>query len=319
MPSDPVRFGYRLPIWDPKGTSATEWWPRLLHQLDVLPPAFESVWLADHFVPGADWMPADTDTLEAWTAACFLAASYPRLRVGHLVLANSFRHPALLAKMSSTFQFLSGGRFVLGLGAGWMEREYRAFGFDFPPTRVRLAQLDESLSIIRGLWVGARFTQTGEHYALEDAVMRPTPTPPPPILIGTGGEEVGLRLVARHADWWNASGLPVEAFRRKAAVLRARCEEIDRDPEEVLLTWQGQRVAIADSNAEAQRIADANPMAQLTLNEPALVGTPELVAEMLGEYVAAGARYFMLRFADFPSTEGFMRFAAEVAPRLDPS
>jgi alkanesulfonate monooxygenase SsuD/methylene tetrahydromethanopterin reductase-like flavin-dependent oxidoreductase (luciferase family) len=196
-----------------------------------------------------------------------------------------------------------------------MEREYRALGLPFPSAGVRLAQLDEALTIIRASWAGKPFKHFGTHYELESDAINPVPNPSPPIVLGTGGENVGLRLVARHADWWNSPGVPLETFKQKVGVLEQRCEEIDRDPSSVLLSWQGQRVAIADSNAEAERLVAENPLAANSSESP-IVGTPELVAEMLAEYIDAGARYLMLRFADFPSPEGMLRFAAEVAPRL---
>jgi alkanesulfonate monooxygenase SsuD/methylene tetrahydromethanopterin reductase-like flavin-dependent oxidoreductase (luciferase family) len=311
----PIRFGYKLPIWDPKGTRAGEWWPQVLGHLEVLPAEYESIWLSDHMMPGVSWMSATTDTLEAWTTATALAVRYPTLRVGHLVLANSFRNPALVAKASATLQFITGGRFVLGLGAGWMDREYRALGYPFPSAAVRLAQLDEALTIIRSSWTGQPYKHSGTHYELESDGMNPAPDPPPPIVLGTGGESVGLRLVARHADWWNSPGVALGTFKQKVRVLQQRCEEIDRDPSSVLLTWQGQRVAIADSNAEAERLAAANPLAANSDESP-IVGTPELVAELLAEYIGAGAGYLMLRFADFPSTDGLLRFASEVVPKL---
>jgi alkanesulfonate monooxygenase SsuD/methylene tetrahydromethanopterin reductase-like flavin-dependent oxidoreductase (luciferase family) len=312
---DPIRFGYKLPIWDPWGQPADTWWPTVLAHLETLPEAFESVWLSDHIVPGVSWMKEPTDTLESWTAATVLATKFPRLRVGHLVLANGFRGPALLAKASATLQFATGGRFILGLGAGWMEREYLALGLPFPSAATRLAALDEALTIIRRAWTGEPFVHTGTHYQVVADAMLPRPDPPPPIVLGTGGERVGLRLVARHADWWNAPGLPVDLYRHKVGVLRQLCEEMDRDSASIVCTWQGQRVALADSQAEADRMIARNPLAAAA-DEMPVVGTPERVAEILAELVDAGATYFMLRFADFPSREGLDRFAREVVPRL---
>ncbi|HEX2037407.1 MAG TPA: LLM class flavin-dependent oxidoreductase [Chloroflexota bacterium] len=314
----PLGFGWRLPMWDPGGQPAGEWLPAVHANLSSLRGKFDSVWLSDHFIPGTPWMPPEPDTLECWTATAAFAMAYPEYRYGQIVLANSFRQPSLLAKMAATLQLLTGGRLILGLGAGWMEREYRAYGYPFPPAPVRLQQLSEAVQLIRRMWTDAPASFRGRHYRIEEAYCQPLPRPAPPIMIGAAGEQLALRIVARHADWWNLSDGSLESFARKAAVLAQHCEAVGRDPSSILYTWQCQAVALGDSEGEARAVAERSPFYRHMPPANALVGTPEQIRERLEAFVALGVRHFMLRFLDFPSPEGALRFAAEVAPRLRP-
>jgi alkanesulfonate monooxygenase SsuD/methylene tetrahydromethanopterin reductase-like flavin-dependent oxidoreductase (luciferase family) len=313
--SAPVRFGWRLPMWDPDGAPATDWLPDVRANLDALRGKFDSVWLSDHFVPGTTWMPPEPDTLECWTATVHFAAAFPEYQYGQIVLGNSYRHPPLLAKMAATLQLLSGGRLILGIGAGWMESEYRAYGYEYPSPAVRIRQLDEAVQVIRRMWTTTPASFSGEHYRVRDAFCNPLPNPPPPLLIGASGERLALRVVARHADWWDYSGVAPEEYARKAGVLAEHCEAVGRDPSSILGTWQSQSVALADSEAEARALAERTILYR---NAPggALIGTPEQVTARLQEYVEVGVRHFILRFSDFPSPAGALRFAAEVAPKV---
>ena len=312
----PLRFGWRLPMWDPAGAPRRSWLPAIHTNLAALRGRFHSVWLSDHFVPGTGWMPPEPDTLECWTATAAFAAAYPEYDFGQIVLGNSYRHPPLLAKMGATLQALTGGRLILGIGAGWMESEYRAYGYPFPPPAVRLQQLGEAVQILRRMWTVAPASFRGRHYRIERAYCQPLPDPPPPILIGAAGERIALRLVARHADWWNLSGVSPQELARKAAILEGHCREVGRDPTSLLYTWQCQAVALGDGEREARAVAEGNAFYQHEPPGGRLVGPPEQVAARLQEYVDLGVRHFILRFLDFPRTEGALRFAAEVAPRL---
>jgi alkanesulfonate monooxygenase SsuD/methylene tetrahydromethanopterin reductase-like flavin-dependent oxidoreductase (luciferase family) len=303
-------------MWDPAGAPAHTWLPGVHANLAALRGSFDSVWLSDHFVPGAGWMPPQTDALECWTATAAFATAYPEYDFGQIVLGNSYRHPSLLAKMASTLQLLTGGRLILGIGAGWMESEYRAYGYPYPPAAVRLQALGEAVQLIRRMWTTAPASFVGRHFRIEQAYCNPLPDPPPPVMIGAAGEQIALRLVARHADWWNLSGLSPEAFRRKAAVLEDHCQAVGRDPTSILYTLQCQAVAIADDERQATAIASRSPLFHHTGTEGTLVGTPETVAARLQAYVDVGVRHFILRFLDFPAPDGALRFAAEVAPRL---
>lgn len=315
----PLQFGWRMPMWDPEGAPATSWLPDVHANLAALRGKFQAVWLSDHFVPGAGWMPPDPDTLECWTATAAMAMAHPEYDYGQIVMGNSYRYPPLMAKMASTLQLITGGRLILGIGAGWMESEYRAYGYPFPSAAIRLQQLGEALQIIRRMWGSSPASFQGKHYQIEQAYANPLPNPAPPIMIGAAGEQIALRVVARHADWWNLGGVSAPEFARKAAVLAGHCEALGRDPTSILYTWQCQAVCLGDSEVEAQAVAERSNLYRHTPAEGTLVGTPEQVTAKLQEYVDVGVRHFILRFLDFPSPDGALRFAAEVAPRLKTS
>ncbi len=199
--------------------------------VEMLPPEFTTLWASDHLQEGRE-----PSYGEGWTRMTYLAAAFPRFKVGHLVLAQGYRNPALLAAMASTLQRLSRGRFILGLGAGWLEEEYRAYDFDYPSGGTRVAQLGEAIEVIRRMWTGGPATFEGEHYRIHDAVTN-VPEPPIPILIGTNGPKA-LRVVARSADWWHWDGPWERNYREPYERLRAACKEIGRPIEEITLTAQ---------------------------------------------------------------------------------
>jgi alkanesulfonate monooxygenase SsuD/methylene tetrahydromethanopterin reductase-like flavin-dependent oxidoreductase (luciferase family) len=311
-----ITFGWRMPMWDPAGAPLGAWVPGVRQCLDALPvEVFQTVWQSDHLVPGAGWAPPEWDTLECMTALIHFATAYPQFRYGQIVLGNSYRPPSLLAKMFSTLQGLTGVRLILGIGAGWMESEYRMYGYEYPVPKVRMAQLDEAIRLIRAMWTDSPASFAGEHYQIENAYANPLPSDPPIVMVGASGEQLGLRVVARHADWWNTTAPTPEALTAKRDVLAEHCKKIGRDVDDILVNWQCQVVAIGDSEAEARRIAEAAPLYQQSSSD-GVVGTPEQVTARLQEFVAAGVRDFNLRFADFPHTEGMQRFAREIAPRL---
>jgi alkanesulfonate monooxygenase SsuD/methylene tetrahydromethanopterin reductase-like flavin-dependent oxidoreductase (luciferase family) len=199
-----------------------------------------------------------------------------------------------------------------------MESEYRMYGYDYPVPKIRMAQLDEAIRLIRAMWTESPASFEGEHYRLDKAYANPLPVDPPIVMVGASGEQLGLRVVAKHADWWNTTASTPEALTAKRDVLAAHCEKVGRDVDDILVNWQCQVVAIGDSEAEARRIAEAAPLYQQSSND-GVVGTPEQVSARLQEFIAAGVRDFNLRFADFPRTEGALRFAREIAPRLSAS
>jgi alkanesulfonate monooxygenase SsuD/methylene tetrahydromethanopterin reductase-like flavin-dependent oxidoreductase (luciferase family) len=164
-----------------------------------LPAEFTTVWIEDHLQRG------EHEVMEGWTLLTYLAALYPNVRFGHLVMSPSFRNPALLAKMAATLQQLTGGRYILGIGAGWKEDEYRGYGYDYPSGRVRVEQLAEAIEAIRAMWTQAPATYHGIYYRIDNAYCEPRPDPPPPIMVGTNGPKA-LRVAARLADWWNWAG-----------------------------------------------------------------------------------------------------------------
>jgi F420-dependent oxidoreductase-like protein len=194
---------------------------------------FESIWLFDHFHTVPE--PTDELTFESFSSLAALAALTERVRLGQIVICNGFRNPALTAKMASTLDTISGGRFELGIGAGWKRDEWLAYGYGFPETAERLAMLHDALEVIsRMLEPGrtVRATYEGRRHSVRDAINLPKPIQPTgmPIMVGGNGPNVTWRLAARYADELNLDGMSPEQVRMALPVIRARCDEIDRDP-----------------------------------------------------------------------------------------
>lgn len=313
MTDTSVHFGWRLPTWPIDDTPMPAHQTAIDDHLARLYGLYDSIWIADHLVPGAAWRHPSGPILECMTATAFYAAAYPDYTYGQIVLGNSYRPPALLAKMAATLQSLTHGRFILGIGAGWMESEYHMYGYPYPRPGARVDQLEEALQVIKALWTQSPATFEGRHYQVRAAYSNPLPDPPPPILIGGGGEQKTLRVVARHADWWNNPSGSIDEFQRKKAILDGYCAEIGRDPATIGLSWEAGAVAIADRHADALRIAEASPFYRPGMSP---VGTPAEVATQIQPLLDLGIRLFILRFADFPDPTGALRFAHEVRPLL---
>jgi alkanesulfonate monooxygenase SsuD/methylene tetrahydromethanopterin reductase-like flavin-dependent oxidoreductase (luciferase family) len=309
-----VKFGWRVPDFPVDGSHGSEFRDQIFACLDELQEAFDSAWVADHFVPWYRATDPSTATLEAWTALTYLAGRYPHLLFGTAVLSQSYRPPALLAKMGAILQALSGGRFVLGIGAGWKEDEYRAYGYDFPPGSIRVGQLSEAVKIIRLMWTEPRATYHGRYYHIENAICEPKPDPLPPILIGGGGKKLTLRVVAEQADWWNFPNCTVERYTELLEVLRGHCEAVGRDYDSIVKTWSSECVAVAQTTEKAEQMARASPFFKLG---PPIFGTPGEVAARLKPFIDLGVQHFMLRFADFPKADSAKMFTREVAPSLN--
>ena len=310
-----LEFGWRMATFSTDGTPATLLIERVEEHLRRLDGHLGSVWVQDHLMPEMPWTPPAWDSLEAWSTLCHWAAAFPSYRFGTIVLANSYRSPALLAKMAATTQALTRGRLILGLGAGWHEGEYRAYGYDYPSARERIARLDEAVQVIRKLWAEAPATFHGTYYRIEDAYCNPRPSPPPPIMIGAAGERLALRVVARHADWYNIPGSPLEVVERKLDVLREHCAAVGRDYDSIVKTGSISVVAVAPSRADARRMAEATPFYNAAAPSAA-VGEPGDVAEQLRRYADLGMGHLIVRFADFPRPDGAMRFVEQVLPLL---
>jgi len=208
-------------------------WPELLHACRAVERAgWDSLWVDDHLLAD-EGDPADPK-LEGWGTLSALAVSTERVRLGLLVAANTFREPALTAKLATTVDHLSGGRLVLGLGGGWFEREHEAFGIDFGAGfGERLDRLDEAVALIRRLLDGERVTHEGRFYTMHDALCTPLPVQLRlPILIGGSGPTKTLRTTAKYADLWNGYG-PPERIAATSEILRERCAEIGRPFDEI--------------------------------------------------------------------------------------
>jgi len=230
------RLGFKPSQWDVP-------WPTLLAtwELADATPSLDTGWLFDHFTGIWEREASPHGAHEALTTAAALAARTRRLGLGHLVLGNTYRHPALVARMASTIDHIAGpGRFVLGLGAGWLESEHRMYGWRMPPLAERLNDLESAVEVIRALWASpAGVSGTYGPYELDEARAEPGPATEggPPIWIGTMGIRRGLAIVARLADGWNVNG-PWEDYVERRAALMAHCERIGRDPAEIEISAQ---------------------------------------------------------------------------------
>jgi F420-dependent oxidoreductase-like protein len=236
---------------------------------------WDGVYIADHFMPNAGTGRApDQPTLECGSVVAALGATVPRVRIGTLVYGNTYRHPAVLANMAATVDQISGGRFTLGVGAGWQINEHEQYGIELPPVKQRLDRFVEALLVLKGLLRAPLTTVDGEYYQLIDAVCEPKPVQEPlPILIGGSGEKRMLRIVAQHADLWNAWGRP-ELIAHKSGVLDDFCAEVGRDPKAIARTAQA--LTVVDGPLPAGGSA------------PVIGGSPAALAEAVEGYRAIG-------------------------------
>ncbi len=259
--SPDLKFGWLSPVI---GNAGSDHQAIVLYQEEHILPAavqyFDSLWVADHFY-GFD---ARTDPfLEAWTTLTWLAARFPDITLCHHVLGHGYRPPALTAKMAATLQTLSGGRFMLGIGAGWRADEYAAYGYDFPRPSVRFAQLEEMIEICRLMWTEDHPSFDGEHFSISDAAAPPLPDPVPPICIGAAGEKVGLPLVGRQADMWTSFFRGDDDWRRKLGIVRESASSAGRAPMEIEVGTTLERPLPADDADSERLVAEITHMADL--------------------------------------------------------
>lgn len=310
-----IRFGLRVPEFPVDGSNGSEFIDQLLRFLKKIEPFFDSAWVCDHFVPWAEFADKTTPNLEGFTAISYLAGVFRNLTFGNIVLCNSYRNPALLAKMGASLQSLTKGRFVLGIGAGWKMDEYLAYGYEFPVPKVRIKQLEEGVQIIKDMWNKGSATFKGGYYKIDNAYCYPKPDPVPPIMIGGGGEKLTLKVVARHADWWNIGGSP-QLYQDKLRILEEHCRKEGRDPSNIIKTFSTDVAAVAETEDKAWKMTKKSPFAKIGNEESFIVGSPDGVIEKLREYTKLGVEHFILRFADFPKAKGARLFADEVIPQF---
>ena len=294
-------------------------WPSLLaagERADRL--GYDTLWTWDHLYPivGSD----DGPIMEGWLTLAAWAQATERIRIGLMVGANTFREPALTAKMATTLDHISNGRAILGIGGAWFETEHEAYGIAFGdgfPERLRW--LGEALPIMRGMLHGERPTATGPRYAAKAVRNDPMPIQEHlPIVIGGSGEQVTLKLVARYGDANNVGG-GIANVKRKDAILVQHCETVGRDPAEIERTTGLGTVVIRDSRADAERvqreIAARNGGAEIWKDQP--VGTPEDVAEKIAPFLDIGYRHLIAGFPSPYDEETMTRFATQVRPLLE--
>jgi len=289
---------------------AYETMTRVAQEAEAL--GFDSVWLYDHLhtVP----VPTQEVTFECWMSTAALARDTKRVRIGQIVTCNSYRNPALLAKMASCVDVMSHGRLDFGIGAGWYEHEYRAYGYDFPDAPTRLRQLREAVQVILKMWTEDEAVFEGQYYQVRGAINQPKGVQKPhiPLLIGGGGEQVTLKMVAQFADACNVGHLDNEGLVHKFAVLKKHCEEIGRDYNSLRRTVLF-NCAIAETDQAA--LAKSDPFRRNIpsgrIREQALVGTPDTIRRRLAEIEQTEAQEIILYMPDTTQLEPLRLFARE--------
>lgn len=278
---------------------------------------YDSLWTPDHVLPSSG--PHDGPILEAYTSLAAVAARTSRATLGLLVSPISLRNPAMVTKMVTTIDHISGGRAVLGIGGGWVQEEYRQYGAEFGSSAgERLRWLGEALPVVRGMLEGSRPSASGPRFAMEEVISVPRPVQPRlPILVGGGGERVTLRLVAEHADMCNIVG-PPDIVERKEQALLGHCAAVGRDPGEIQRSVAIGQPIIRDTRTEARRVLNE----VLEMNGASFIAdacTPGTVADVVDlcrAYVDLGYRHLIFQFLAPFDEETMTRLAKEVHPKL---
>jgi F420-dependent oxidoreductase-like protein len=293
---------------------------RVARVVDAL-PAFDSIWVYDHFhtVP----RPTMETVFEAWTTTAALTRDTQRVQVGQMVTCNGYRNPALLAKMASTVDVMSHGRLYCGLGGGWYEHEWRAYGYGFPETRDRMRSFREACEIVMQMWTEDGPTFEGEYHTIRAPINEPKGVrkPHPSFWIGGSGEQVTLKLVAQYADACNINEEP-EVFKRKLDVLRGHCEAVGRDYETIIRSHELNVLPLRPGQSAEQATAHVRAALGMSLDElrtlrGTFIGTSEQVVEYLRPYADAGVNYFILYLPELAfDQEPLHRLAEEVIPHF---
>jgi F420-dependent oxidoreductase-like protein len=280
---------------------------------------WDAACVTDHFMPNT---PDRTgDVMECWTTLAALAPLTSRMRIGTIVAGNTYRHPAVLAKMAAQVDIVSGGRLICGLGAAWQQNEHEAYGIPFYTVQERLARLDEACQVLKALWTQERSTFKGRYYELRDAPLAPKPVqrPHPELMIGGGGEKVTLKIVAKHADHWNVWGGP-EVLARKGALLDGYCHAAGRDPRSIERS-ANMALLFADDRAEIDKLYAALTkrfgMAEAVARDTMLAGSPGEIRDKVGRLREAGVDtvFIPTLFMKDPRP-ALDRFMKEIAPQF---
>jgi F420-dependent oxidoreductase-like protein len=302
----PPWFGLHLPNYTFPGTPPERSFDPIVEQVHLAESlGFSLVTVMDHLyqIPGVG--PVTDPMLEGWSVLAALARETKHVRLGTLVTGVTYRNPALLAKMATTLDAISGGRAILGLGAAWNEQEHAGYGYDFPPVRERMDRLDEALTIIRAMFTEERPSFEGQHYRISEALNVPRPVQPggPRVLVGGGGEQRTLRIAAKHADLTHWFPLGFEVLQRKTELLEGYCAAIGRDPATIERTMAAP-VVVAGSAAEARDYLEKMPPERRPFVN---IGIPEQMAEALRPYLDAGFTGFTFNNSIYRTPDAIRR------------
>jgi F420-dependent oxidoreductase-like protein len=305
-----IRFGVQTAPQNTTWQELSDTW-KLIDSLD-----YDTAWTFDHFFPILS--DPSGPCFEGWISLAALAAETSRVQVGVLVTGNTYRHPAVLAKMAATLDHTSGGRLIMGIGAAWFELEHNAYGIPFQTTAERIRRLDEAAEVIKRLWSEKQVTFEGRYYQLKEAYCEPKPVqqPRPAIMIGGSGEKLMLRVIAKHADQWNTFG-SAEVFRHKIEVLKEHCVAVGRNFDDIEVSWAGAAL-VTDSRGEKEellgRFAAAFGITPEQYALGALVGSASEVRDRVASFIEVGVTHF-IPIANTPfKHESIRRFAEEVIP-----
>src|SRR5712671_5707043 len=298
-------FGYHMPSFTFPGVSPDKLFDNavgLAHSAENA--GFELVTVMDHFYQITPIGPETEPMMEAYTTVSAMAARTSRIRLATLVTGVTYRNPALVAKMVTTLDVISKGRAICGIGAAWNESEHIGYGFEFPPIRERMDRLDEALTIIKLMFTQERPSFAGTHYRIDRALNNPRPLQPggPKIIVGGGGEQRTLRLVAKHADMSHWFG-PLADIKRKSEILERYCEEEGRDPATITRTM-GSPVVLVENEGQAKTVMERMPPERRVMFQPA---TPEQGAEILQDFIGAGIEGFTFGNPTLRTPEEFER------------
>ena len=302
------------------GLGGTAWNDLLDTWRHIDATGWDAACVTDHFMPNTKDRVGDT--LECWTALAALAAETRRMRVGTIVSGNTYRHPAVLAKMATNIDIISGGRLICGMGAGWQENEHTAYGIPFYTVGERLARLDEACQMLKLLWTQPKTTWKGKYYALDDAPHDPKPVqkPHPELMVGGGGEKVTLKIAAKHADHWNTWGGP-RILGAKNAILDAHCATVGRDPKKILRSAV-MPIVISDDKAEVEKVRQL-AMKRMGFDEAKaqdtiLGGSVAQVQDTLGKLRESGVGLLFVPTMFLPKDYRPLldKFMSDVAPAL---
>lgn len=302
----PIQFGFTLNA-TPAKAQRTTYVADVNRALALISGHFNSFHIIDHLDAG------EMDMLESFTTLAYLAALHPQFKFGHSVICQSFRNPALVAKMGATLQYLSGGRFLFGIGAGGNKDEYKTYGYDFPPGRVRVEQLEEALQIIKALWSGEKFTFSGLYYQVKEASCEPKPDPLPPVMVGAYQPKM-LRLTAKYANEWNVASIGIGKYRRLTVDFERACADVGRDPSTVRRSWGGGCICMP-TQAEAQRLGGTRYNSHPE-DDFDFVGTPRQIIEQMRQFIEMGVSYFLVDCGGFPRLTTLELMVNEVIPAL---